>query len=103
MGLLKKLGEIFRASGKPEGMVTQIAVQCLRCGEIIQSRIDLRNELSVQYEDSGQPTYICRKELMSAEGRCFQRIDIELTFDANRRLLQQEVRGGRFVDPSPAT
>lgn len=102
MGFLKKLGELFGGSGKPGEMATWVTVKCHRCGEIIQARIDLRNELSAQYDEDGQTTYFCRKELMGDNGLCFQRIEIELTFDANRRLLQREIRGGSFVDPNPA-
>lgn len=102
MGFLKKLGELFRGSGKPGEMVMWVTVKCHRCGEIIQTRIDLRNELSAQYDEGGQTTYFCRKELMSDKGLCFQRIEIELTFDANRRLLQREIHGGSYVDPTPA-
>lgn len=101
MSILKKLGEIFGASGKPDEKVMWVSVKCHRCGEIIQGRVDLRNELSAQYEEDGRTTYFCRKELMSDTGRCFQRIEVELTFDANRRLQQRQVRGGSFVDMPP--
>ena len=78
MGFFKKLSDFFSASGKPGEMVMWVSVKCHRCGDIIQARIDLRNELSVQYQDGGQTTYFCRKELMSDKGLCFQRIEIEL-------------------------
>jgi hypothetical protein len=31
-------------------------------------------------------------------GRCFQQIEVELTFDANRRLLDKQVQGGTFIE-----
>ena len=32
------------------------------------------------------------------EGRPFQQIEVTLKFDASRRLLDQQVRGGKFVE-----
>ena len=98
MGFFKRLSQIFSASGKPEPAVLWMAVKCHRCGEIIRTRVDLRNDLSIQYEPSGPTTYFCRKIVMSDSGNCFQRIEVELTFDANRRLQQKEITGGMFVE-----
>jgi hypothetical protein len=41
--------------------------------------------------------YTCRKVLMGS-GRCFQQIEVELTFNANRGITNTEISGGRFVD-----
>ena len=101
MGFFKKLGGLFSSSGKPDDMVMWVSVKCQRCGEIISTRIDLRNELSVEFEGDGPPTYFCRKEVMGDKGLCFQRIQIELTFDAKRNLIQREISGGSFVDKAP--
>ena len=103
MGFFKKLGGLFSSSGKPDDMVMWVSVKCQRCGEIISTRIDLRNELSVEFEGDGPPTYFCRKEVMGDKGLCFQRIEIELTFDAKRNLLQREINGGSFVDTATPT
>ena len=32
------------------------------------------------------------------EGHCFQRIEIELIFDQNRKLLDRKASGGEFVE-----
>ncbi|HMU92115.1 MAG TPA: hypothetical protein PKE35_14410 [Anaerolineales bacterium] len=71
------------------------SVKCLRCGEVVEGRIDLDNELSVEYE-SNRDVYYGRKVLMGS-GRCFQRMEVELKFDYNRQLLDQQVSGGEFV------
>ena len=71
------------------------SVKCLRCGEVVEGRIDLDNELSVEYE-SNRDVYYGRKVLMGS-GRCFQRMEVELIFDYNRHLLDQQVSGGEFV------
>lgn len=82
----------------PVRPVMPISVKCLRCGEIIAGEINLNNELSVDYgEEGGGPTsYVCRKSFTGA-ARCFQRIDVVLTFDAARRLRDKQITGGQFV------
>ncbi len=80
-----------------------VAVRCNRCGELIRARVDLRNDLSPEYGERGT-TYFCRKVLMG-EGRCFQRVEVELTFDDQHRLVNREINGGRWEDddrPPPA-
>ena len=75
-----------------------LAVKCSRCSEIIRARIDLHNDLSIDYGDDGaETTYLCRKTLMG-EGRCFQRVEVKLTFDKNRQLIDRSVSGGDFVN-----
>jgi hypothetical protein len=72
-------------------------VRCQRCGEVLKARIDLRNELSIEYDGDGRPAgYSCRKVLIGS-GRCFQAIEVILRFDAQRRLVSREVSGGEFV------
>lgn len=75
-----------------------ISVRCNRCGEIIRARIDMRNDLSINYGEGGEKsTYFCRKILIG-EQQCFQRLEVELTFDHNRRLIDRQVTGGEFID-----
>lgn len=94
MSFLKKLTGFFTSkSGAP---VEGVAVKCNRCGEVIRARVNLYNDLSLEYEESGKGIYFCRKVLIG-EGRCFQRIEIELTYDLNRKLVSREISGGEFV------
>ncbi|HSO27423.1 MAG TPA: hypothetical protein VLS48_05095 [Anaerolineales bacterium] len=88
---------LFAPKRAPEEM--WINVQCNRCGEVIRTRVDLRNDLSIDWnEDSGQ-TYFTRKTLMGeGENHCFQRMEVELTFDQGRNLVNRTVSGGKFVD-----
>ena len=98
MALLKKLASFFTPEGRRDAYAHWVYVQCDRCGEKLRTRIDLRNDLSVQYGATDRDiTYFCRKALMGG-GRCFQQIEVELTFDAHRQLVEQRVRGGKFVD-----
>ncbi len=71
-------------------------VKCNRCGEIIEGRVDLDNDLSVEYEGNNA-VYFGRKVLMSSGGQCFQQIEVELKFNVDRKLLERQATGGQFV------
>lgn len=71
------------------------SVKCLRCGEVVSGRVDLDNDLSVEYNEGGD-VYHSRKVLMGS-GACFQRIEAEFTFSANRSLIERTIRGGEFI------
>lgn len=97
MGLFKTLASLFAPREARDRYAWWLYVQCDRCGEKLRTRIDLRNDLSVQYgEVDGKVTYFCRKTL-TGSGRCFQPIEAGLTFDAGRRLIERQIRGGRFL------
>lgn len=87
MGFLRKL------FGAPAAPVYTVTVQCARCGETLHARIHLGNELSAT-EAGG---FFCRKVLIGSQ-RCYQPVEIELTFDAQRQLLDRQITGGRFLD-----
>ena len=71
-------------------------VKCNRCGELIEGRVDLENDLSLEYE--GDSTfYIVRKGLIG-NGRCFQQIEVEMKFNSERTLIEQQAQGGKFVE-----
>jgi len=96
MDFFKKLFGGFSKPAQKEYYVFQ--VKCKRCGEILEGRVDVDNDLSVEYEDGGD-NYYCRKVLMGAgKNLCFQQIEIGLKFSANRKLLERRVEsGGDFV------
>jgi hypothetical protein len=90
---------LFSGSGKADSDALWIVVKCNRCGEVTRARIDLRNDLSIEYDEAGDlPTYFCRKVLMGEGGICFQRMEVELTFDAHRNVVNREVSGGQFIE-----
>lgn len=102
MGLFKKLSDLFsapeRRPEKREGSGYWVIVRCNRCGETLRTRVDLHNDLSIEYgEREGDTTYFCRKTLIG-DKLCFQRVEIELTFDGQRRLIDRQITGGQFVD-----
>jgi hypothetical protein len=84
--------------GGPSPRALVIRAKCDRCGEVLQARINLANDLSAEFDESGKKTgYTCRKVLMGS-GRCFQQVEILLHFDPNRSVQSRDIRGGTFAD-----
>ena len=97
MGLLKRLSNLFSSPGI-EDYSYWLEVKCGRCGEIIRARVDMRNDLSLRFDD-GKKNYYCRKVLMGdGEKHCFQTVEVELTFNKDRKLIDRQISGGEFVD-----
>jgi hypothetical protein len=71
-------------------------VKCERCGEVIEGRINVANDPSLEYEGA-TPIYICRKVLIGS-GHCYQQVEVCLKFDANRKLLDRQISGGKFFE-----
>jgi hypothetical protein len=92
MNLLQKL---FGGSAKPEQRYYTFSVKCNRCGEVIEGRVDLNNDLSVEYEEGGDVFHA--RKILIGENRCFQRIEVELKFNSSRDLLERHVTGGEFA------
>ncbi len=89
MSFLKKL---FGQTAPRSNFYT-FDVQCERCGETIEGRVNMSNDLSMN-ESEG---YHVRKVLMGS-GHCFQQIEVILEFSTARRLLDKQVSGGKFVE-----
>ncbi len=97
MSFLKKITELFASSGERDESIYWLHVKCNRCGEQIRTRINLHNDLSVSYgEGDADTTFYCRKVLMGEE-RCFQRIEVELSFDHHRKVINRQISGGEFI------
>ena len=91
MGFLKKLfGGGSTASGSD---FYTFSVICDRCGETIEGKVNLRNDLSL--DDEGG--HFVRKVLMGS-GRCFEQVEVILTFDASRQLKKRQINGGKFLE-----
>ena len=93
MGFLDRLfGRGGAPKAAPDGGI-QRTVRCNRCGALINLRIDGRNDLSLNDDDSA---FFVRKTLV--DSTCFTRIELEMTFDLSRREIGCEIRGGT-LDP----
>jgi len=93
MGFFKK---IFPGTSQLKTSQYTFHVKCNRCGETIEGRVNLSNDLSAEYEGGGEIFFV-RKMLMGS-GHCFQQIEVEMKFNAARQLLEKQVRGGQFVE-----
>lgn len=98
MSFFKKLSSLFSAPISAPINIYPITVRCNSCGEEIQARINMNNDLSINYgEETGKTTYFCRKVIIG-ENQCFQKIEVELTFDQNHKLKDRQIHGGQFVN-----
>lgn len=97
MNFLKKLFQGAVNTSQKEYYIFN--VKCKRCGEIITARVDVDNDLSVEYEGGGD-NYYCRKVVMgTGENMCYQQIEVGLKFNSRRKLLERRIEsGGDFVE-----
>lgn len=94
MGFLK---DLFKGTpAKPQKRYYTFQVKCNRCSEIIEGRVDLDNDLSLEFEDN-RNVYFVRKVVMG-NAYCFQQVEVEMKFTSKRELIEQQVQGGTFVE-----
>jgi hypothetical protein len=91
MGFFKKLFSGGTASSSSDFYTFN--VKCDRCGETIEGKVNMNNDLSL--DDEGN--YFVRKVLMGG-GRCFQQIEVTMKFDASRQLQEKQISGGKFIE-----
>ncbi|MGI6379484.1 MAG: hypothetical protein ACOX2R_01710 [Anaerolineae bacterium] len=95
MGFLSKLfgsGRSRESGDDPHGL--HLYFRCQKCGEVIDVRVDKRNDLN--REDEGPGPFLLRKEVMGSK-RCFALIRAEVWFDANYAVAQADIQGGSLV------
>jgi hypothetical protein len=97
MGFLSKLfGPLFGKAPGGDGRYLAVYALSHRCHEAVTGQIDMMNETSLDDESKGG--YYVRKVLhTSGRNRCFAEVELELWLDANKRLVRQEVHGGRWL------
>jgi hypothetical protein len=95
MGFLSKLRDLFVGGGADRNAL-YIYVKCNACGEVIRSRVNLMNDLSVDYEGRSRSFY-WRKQLVGSRRGCYRPIEVDLTFDERKSVVSEDVRGGTFV------
>lgn len=73
-----------------------LRVQCERCGEVIDLRVDRRYDVASNLLDPGEggPAYTMHKDVVG--DRCFRRIGVTLGFDRRFNIVEQDIRGGRL-------
>ena len=74
-----------------------IYARCKRCQSPVHVRLDVFNDLAVEYDQRGDVCgYVVRKALMDA--KCFRVMPVEIWFDARRNETQRTIEGGEFID-----
>lgn len=69
-------------------------VQCGRCGAPVAVRADRRYDLNPDEAGAGS---VLVKEIM--DDRCFQLMRAEVRLDAQGRVVERTLEGGRFLTP----
>ncbi|SRR5258706_11064413 len=95
MNFLRQIANIFAPGpsikrGDDVGLYYYI--RCNRCGEVIKVRINPMNDLSHSDDDK---QLFAHKTIVGR--RCYNRIEAEFIYDANRRLINSEITGGSLV------
>ena len=99
MSFFKKISQALGGGRPAGGDFYELGVKCENCGELITARVNLMNDLSIRYGEQGEAdTFFCRKTIIGKNKRCFRRIEVELTFDKDRNLLDRQIQGGTFTD-----
>jgi hypothetical protein len=105
VGFLRKLASLFGGGGAGAGAgddryTHYVYVRCRVCGEPMAIRVDLRNDLSPEWEGSGgsdEPDYYVARKTVVGSGHCYRAIEVELRFNRQRRLESQEASGGTLM------
>lgn len=92
MGFLKRLFGGGSSGSRDGGLYYY--VRSRRSGEIIELRLD-PNQLSPEYENQRISGYFAHKTVVGQ--RSFERLEVELSFDSKKKLIDQNVSGGKFV------
>lgn len=81
-----------KASNSTDPYAWWIYVRCGKCGAPLAIRIDLRNDISTDYETGGR---FLRKEIM--DSTCFQLMYAEVRFDGNGKVIEQTIERGKVL------
>jgi hypothetical protein len=74
-----------------------IYVRCRRCGEAIRLRLDRRYDVASEWRTPGEPgsAYTMHKDIVG--NRCFQRIAVDIGFDARMQIVEHHITGGDLL------
>ncbi len=91
MSILNRIRSAFAKTGSDPN-VLWLYVRCARCGAPLAVRVDLRNELSADYERGG---YVLYKEMM--DNKCFTLMRAVVQFDQAHNMIGQTVDKGEVI------
>ncbi len=93
MGFLRRLFGGGQQSSDDHAL--HLYVKCNRCGSGVHVRVDLHNDLSIDYGDDDSEGYTLVKEVM--DDRCFRIMRATLRFNSRRNETSRHVEGGTFI------
>ncbi len=96
--LIDFLRKVLFTSPKSSSGLMPIYVRCDSCGEALVTEINLQNDLSVDYGSSSKRDRYHVHKTITGSNLCFQRIEVELEFDARKRLISKKISGGTRID-----
>ncbi len=97
MSFLSRLAALFGGAPKVDNRYFSIYVLSNRCREPAMGQVDLFNELSLT-DEKERPFYVRKVLHTSGRNRCFDQVEAQLWFDNNKRLLDKELVGGRWLE-----
>ncbi len=101
MSFFKSLANLFRGgpSSGASGDVYWIYARCNRCREVLAARINLANDLSVEYDEDDRPSGYHVRKLLTGTGarRCYQQVEVEVEFNARKEVVSQTAHGGTII------
>jgi hypothetical protein len=90
-------GRLFGIHKTNNARIIHIYARCHRCQSPVHVRLDVFNDLAVEYNQRGDVSgYVVRKVLMDT--KCFRAMPAEIWFDAQRNETQRTLEGGEFID-----
>ncbi len=101
--MLERIKRFFERK-HAEARFHPVRVRCARCVEVLETRVDLHNDLSVRFDPRGRVQGYYVRKVLHGSGRnlCFAAVEVELFFDAQRRLVDRRIQGGTFLDDAPS-
>jgi hypothetical protein len=97
MSFLSRIAALFSGAPKTNNRYFSVYVVSNRCREPVAGQVDLLNELSLT--DEKERPYFVRKVLhTSGRNRCFDQVEVQLWFDSNKRLMEKDIFGGRWLE-----
>lgn len=98
MGFWNRLRRLFAPGRAATNRYLDVYILNFRCNEPLATQIDLYNDPSPA--EGTEAAFFVRK-LLSTSGlrRCFATNEIQIWLDRNRRVVNYEVEGGRWLDP----
>lgn len=92
MGLFDKLRAIFLSASASNDYLN-VTIRCKRCGEQIQTRVNLNNDLSFE-ESTDSIGFFCRKGMMgTGVNHCYEKFELTVCFDEHKKVLSTEILG----------